>query len=63
MATAKARIKNGKLIAKVEYPLVSGAELQLGSINKLKALIKVPFLFSAKFFGLYNPKEKRNKKE
>ncbi len=57
MVTAKARIKNGRLIAKVKYPLVGGAELELGSINKLKALIKVPFLFSAKFFGFYNPKE------
>ncbi len=60
MATAKARIKNGKLIAKVKYPLVGGAELELGPISTLKALIKVPFLFSAKFFGLYESKEKRD---
>lgn len=57
MVTAKARIKNGKLIAKVKYPLVGGAELELGPVSKLTALIKIPFLFSAKFFGLYQSKK------
>ena len=54
----KTKIEKGKLKAKVKYPLVGGAELELGSTSKLKALIKVPFLFSAKFFGIYKPKEK-----
>lgn len=63
MVTAKARIKNGKLIAKVKYPLVGGAEFELGTFGtKLKTLIKVPFLFSAKFFGLYESKEKKDNK-
>lgn len=53
----KAKIEKRTLKAKVKYPLVGGAELQLGSINKLKAIIKVPFLFSAKFFGIYKPKK------
>ncbi len=61
MVTARARIKNGKLIAKVKYPLVGGAELELGPTSKLKALIKVPFLFSAKFFGLYKLKKEEKK--
>ncbi len=57
---AKANIEKGKLKAKVEYPLVGGAELELGAMGaKLVALIKVPFLFSAKFFGLYKPKRKK----
>lgn len=61
---AKAKLKKGKLKAKVKYPLVGGAELELGLTGaKLKALIKVPFLFSAKFFGLYKPKEKEDKKK
>ena len=57
----KARIKNGKLTAKVKYPLVGGAELGLGSTSKLKALIKVPFLFKAKLFGLFNLKKEKKK--
>lgn len=55
----KAKIEKGTLKAEVKYPLVGGAELELGSINKLKAIIKVPFLFSAKFFGVYKTKNKR----
>lgn len=57
----KVKIKKGKLKAKVRYPLVGGAELELGSTNKLKALIKVPFLFKAKLLGLLKLK-KENKK-
>ena len=61
MVTAKARIKNGKLTAKVKYPLLGGAELEVGSTSKLTALVKIPFLFSAKFFGLFkSKKEKKN---
>src|SRR3989338_9150888 len=37
---AKAKLEKGKLIAKVKYPLVGKAELELGSTNKLKALKK-----------------------
>ena len=58
---AKAKLEKGKLKAKVKYPLVGGAELELGSTNKLKALVKVPFLFSAKLFGFF--KLKRGKEE
>ena len=39
---AKAKLERGKLKAEVKYPLVGGAELELGSTNKLKALVKVP---------------------
>ena len=64
MVKAKAKIEQGTLKAEVKYPLVGGAELELGSIGaKLKALIKVPFLFSAKFFGVYNSKKDKSKKE
>lgn len=59
---AKAKIRKGILKAKVKYPLVGGAELELGAVNKLKALVKVPFLFSAKFFALFE-KRKKNGKE
>ena len=48
---AKVKLEKGKLKAKVKYPLVGKAELELGSTNKLKALVKVPFIFSAKLFG------------
>ena len=58
---AKAKLEKGKLKAKVKYPLVGGVELELGSTNKLKALVKVPFLFSAKLFGFF--KLKRGKEE
>lgn len=58
MVKAKAKRENGKIKAEVKYPLVGGAKLELGSIGaKLKAHIKVPFLFSAKFFGLYKSKK------
>ncbi|MEK6864520.1 MAG: hypothetical protein AABX27_04455 [Nanoarchaeota archaeon] len=56
---ANAKIKNGRLKAEVKYPLVGGAELELGPISKLKAIVKVPFLFSAKFFGLYKSKKEK----
>ncbi len=62
MVAAKARIKNGKLTAKVKYPLVGGAELELGTFGaKLKTMIKVPFLFSAKLFGMYKSKKEEKK--
>lgn len=44
----KAKIKNGKLEAKVKYPFVGGAELELGAVNRLKAIVKIPFVYSAK---------------
>jgi len=53
---AEAKLKEGKLKAKVKYPLVGGAELEVGKESKLKALIKVPFLFKAKFFGFLRKK-------
>lgn len=62
MVKAKAKIEKGKLKASVKYPLVGGAELELGPASKLTALIKIPFLFSAKFFGFYNLKKKDEKK-
>ncbi len=62
MVAVKARIKKGKLTAKVKYPFVGGAELELGTFGaKLKTLIKVPFLFSAKFFGIYKSKKEEKK--
>ena len=57
----KAKIENGKLKATVKYPLVGGAELELGAISKLKALVKVPFLYSSRFFGLVKLKEEKKK--
>ena len=60
---AKAKLKKGKLIAKVKYPLVGKAELELGSTNKLKALVKVPFLFKAKLFGFLKLKKEKKKDE
>jgi len=59
----KAKLENGKLKAKVRYPLVGGAELELGSTNKLKALVKVPFIFSAKLFGFLKLKNEKDKNE
>ncbi len=56
---AKAKLKKGKLKAKVKYPLVGGAELELGPTSKLKALVKVPFVFSAKFLGFFKLKKKK----
>ncbi len=62
MVAAKVRIKKGKLTAKVKYPLVGGAEIELGTFGaKLKTLIKVPVLFSAKFFGIYKSKKEEKK--
>jgi len=60
---AKAKLKDGKLKAKVKYPLVGGAELELGVTNKLKALIKVPFLFSAKLLWYFKSKREKDEKE
>ena len=60
---AKAKLEKGKLKAKVKYPLVGKAELELGSTNKLKALVKVPFIFSAKLFGMFKFKGKKKKDE
>lgn len=57
----RAKIKKSKLKAKVKYPLVGGAELELGPISKLKAIVKVPFVFSAKFFGFLKSKKEKNK--
>lgn len=61
MVKAKAKIEKGKLKARVMYPLVGGAELELGPVSKLIAVIKVPFIFSAKFFGLYKLKKEEKK--
>ena len=61
MIKAKAKLKEGKLKAEVKYPLVGGAELEVGKESKLKALIKVPFLFTAKFFGFLGTKEEKKK--
>ena len=59
LVKAKATFKKGKLKAKVKYPLVGGAELELGGINRIKAIVKVPFLFSAKAFGFLKLKKKK----
>lgn len=56
---AKAKLKNGKLKAKIKYPLVGGAELEIGKESKLEALIKIPFLFKAKFLGLLKLKKEK----
>lgn len=61
---AKAKLKKGKLIAKVKYPFVGKAEIEIGKTNKLKAIVKVPFLFKAKLFGFLKlKKEKKDEKE
>ena len=60
---AKAKLEKGKLKAKVKYPLVGGAELELGSTNKLKALVKVPFIFSAKLFEFVKLKKEKEENE
>ena len=62
MGPIKAKLEKGMLKAKVKYPLVGGAELELGSTSKLIALIKVPFLFSAKFFGFLKLKKEEKKR-
>lgn len=56
---AKAKIEKGELKAKVKYPLVGNAEIELGLNNKLNALIKVPFLLKAKFSALLKLKKGR----
>ena len=60
---AKAKLEKGKLKAKVKYPLVGGAELELGKSNKLKALVKVPFLFKAKLFSILKLKKENQENE
>jgi len=60
---AKAKIEKGKLKASVKYPLVGGAELEIGPISKIKAIIKLPFIASAKFFGFLKTKNKKNDEE
>jgi len=59
----KAKLKKRKLQVKVKYPLVGGAELEVGSTSKLKALVKVPFLFKAKLLGLFKAKKNDKKEE
>lgn len=59
----KIKTKKGKLKAKVKYPLVGGAELELGPVSKLKALVKVPFLFKAKLFGFLKSKKRKRKND
>ena len=60
---AKVKLEKGRLKAKVKYPLVGKAELELGSTNKLKALVKVPFIFSARLFGLLKLKKEKEENE
>ncbi len=57
---AKARMKKGKLLAEVKYPLVGGAKLEIGPVSKLIAIVKIPFVASAKFFGFYRFTKKKN---
>jgi len=57
---AKAKIEKGKLKARVKYPLVGGAELEIGPTSKIKAVIKLPFIASAKFLGFLKTKKKKN---
>ena len=56
----KAKIEKGKLKAKVKYPLVGGAELEIGPTSKIKAIVKLPFIASAKFLGFLKTKKKKN---
>ena len=60
---AKAKIEKGKFRASVKYPLVGGAELEVGPTSKIKAIIKLPFIASAKFFGFLKRKKEKNGKE
>lgn len=60
---AKAKIEKGKIKAKVKYPLVGGAELEIGPTSKIKAIVKLPFIASAKFFGFLKTKKKKNGKK
>ena len=59
----KAKFEKGKFKAKVKYPLVGGAELEIGPTSKIKAVIKLPFIASAKFLGFLKTKNKKNGKE
>lgn len=56
---AEAKIKKGTLKAKVKYPLVGGAELELGASNMIKAIVKVPFLFKSKLVAFIKREKKR----
>lgn len=58
----KVKVKKGRLIAKVKYPLVGGAKLEIGPTSKIKAIIKLPFIASAKFLGFLKIKNKKNGK-
>jgi len=60
---AKAKIEKGKFRARVKYPLVGGAELEIGPTSKIKAVIKLPFIASAKFLGFLKTKKKKNGKK
>jgi len=60
---AKAKFGRGKFRARVKYPLVGGAELEVGSTSKIKAIVKLPFIASAKFLGFLKTKKKKNGKE
>jgi len=61
---AKAKLKKGQLKSKVKFPLVGKAEIEIGETSKLKAIVKAPFLFKAKFFGFFKlKKEKKNEEE
>ena len=63
LVKAKAKIEKGRFRAKVKYPLVGGAELEIGPTSKIKAVVKLPFIASAKFFGFLKTKNKKNGKE
>jgi len=63
MVKVKAKLKKGKLKAKVKYPLVGEAELEVGPTSKLKAVVKIPFLIKAKLFSLFKLQKKENKKK
>jgi len=54
---AKAKITKGTLKAKVKYPLVGGAELELGASNMIKAIVKVPSLFKSKLVAFLKKKK------
>ena len=58
---AKAKFGRGKFRARVKYPLVGGAELEIGPTSKIKAVIKLPFIASAKFFGFLKTKTSKSK--
>jgi len=60
---AKAKFERGKFRARVKYPLVGGAELEVGPTSKIKAIVKLPFIASAKFFGFLKTKKENEKKK